>query len=133
MRRRTSGRRSTGGAAVKWRARLLPSRDCRRSAARGDPRPPAESLQLADVTDRAEDLPLAAGHVALENLHRTVAVPQVSARFWKQYRAFAGPARLVSVGYMDPGNWATGLDGGASYNSGFLWFVASSGAMAVVL
>jgi hypothetical protein len=47
--------------------------------------------------------------------------------------AFAGPALLVSVGYMDPGNWATDLEGGASYKYGLLWVVALSSLMAIVL
>jgi manganese transport protein len=57
-----------------------------------------------------------AGHVgsrSLEEMHSSVAVPAHTASFWRQYRAFAGPALLVSVGYMDPGNWATDLQGGA--------------------
>src|SRR5690348_7877571 len=47
------------------------------------------------------------GHRSLEEMHGTVPVPKASAGFWRQYKAFAGPALLVSVGYMDPGNWAT--------------------------
>jgi manganese transport protein len=73
------------------------------------------------------------GHASLEELHRTVAVPPPKASFWRQYRAFAGPALLVSVGYMDPGNWATDLEGGASYKYGLLWVVALSSLMAIVL
>src|SRR5579862_3579211 len=46
---------------------------------------------------------------SLEGLNSTVPVPPPRARFWDQLRAFAGPAFLVSVGYMDPGNWATDL------------------------
>src|SRR6185436_3912253 len=46
---------------------------------------------------------------------------------------FAGPALLVSVGYMDPGNWATDLEGGASYRYGLMWVVALSSLMAIVL
>ena len=48
---------------------------------------------------------------SLEGLHSTVPVPPASAGFWRQLRAFAGPAFLVSVGYMDPGNWGTDLEG----------------------
>src|SRR5437773_8022644 len=86
------------------------------------------------MSDRAENLPLARpGHVSLEDMHRTVAVPHVSASFWRQYRAFAGPALLVSVGYMDPGNWATDLQGGANYRYGLMWVVALSSLMAIFL
>ena len=47
--------------------------------------------------------------------------------------AFAGPAYLVSVGYMDPGNWATDLDGGANFGYSLLWVLVMSNAMAVLL
>jgi manganese transport protein len=77
--------------------------------------------------------PVRVGHASLEELHRTVSVPPARASFWRQYRAFAGPALLVSVGYMDPGNWATDLEGGASYKYGLLWVVALSSLMAIVL
>src|ERR1700761_8713556 len=70
---------------------------------------------------------------SLEGFHGTVPVPAGGAGFWKNYRAFVGPALLVSVGYMDPGNWATDLEGGASYKYGLLWVVALSSAMAIVL
>ena len=75
----------------------------------------------------------AGGHKSLENLHGSVAVPASGASFWRQYRAFAGPALLVSVGYMDPGNWATDLEGGARYKYGLLWVVALSSLMAIFL
>jgi len=47
--------------------------------------------------------------------------------------AFAGPAYLVSVGYMDPGNWATDLEGGARFGYQLLWVLVMSNAMAVLL
>ncbi len=47
--------------------------------------------------------------------------------------AFAGPAYLVSVGYMDPGNWATDLEGGARFGYSLLWVLVMSNAMAVLL
>ena len=47
--------------------------------------------------------------------------------------AFAGPAYLVSVGYMDPGNWATDLEGGARFGYALLWVLVMSNAMAVLL
>lgn len=70
---------------------------------------------------------------SLEGLHGTVPVPPESAGFWKQYRAFIGPAFLVSVGYMDPGNWGTDLQAGASYRYDLLWIVALSSFMAIVM
>src|SRR3954463_5331848 len=77
--------------------------------------------------------PAEPGHRSLEGMHGTVDVPRHTAGFWRQYRAFAGPALLVSVGYMDPGNWATDLEGGATYKYGLLWVVALSSLMAIVL
>ena len=44
--------------------------------------------------------------------------PHPEAGFWQQWRAFVGPAILVSVGYMDPGNWGTDLQGGAQFKYG---------------
>ena len=74
-----------------------------------------------------------AGSVSLEGFHSSVAVPHHLAGFWPQWRAFVGPALLVSVGYMDPGNWGTDLAGGAQFKYGLLWVVALSSLMAVVL
>src|SRR3954463_1557758 len=78
-------------------------------------------------------IPLAPGVRSLDDMHSSVAVPLPDASFWRQYRAFAGPALLVSVGYMDPGNWATDLQGGAKYKYGLMWVVALSSAMAIFL
>ncbi len=72
-------------------------------------------------------------HVSLEGLHGTVAVPPSSAGFTRQWRAFVGPALLVSVGYMDPGNWGTDLQGGAQFKYGLLWVVALASLMAIFL
>ncbi len=71
--------------------------------------------------------------MSLDGLHGSVAVPSPGAGFFAQWRAFAGPALLVSVGYMDPGNWGTDLAGGAEFKYGLLWVVALSSAMAIVL
>ncbi len=73
------------------------------------------------------------GHRSLEGLHSTVEVPHHRARFWPQWRAYVGPALLVSVGYMDPGNWGTDLAGGAQFKYGLLWVVALASLMAIFL
>src|ERR1700735_3553559 len=52
---------------------------------------------------------------------------------WRRMFAFAGPAYLVSVGYMDPGNWATDLEGGARFGYQLLWVLVLSNAMAILL
>src|SRR5438105_2279374 len=70
---------------------------------------------------------------SLEGLYGTVPLPPANAGFWKQWRAFVGPALLVSVGYMDPGNWGTDLQAGASYKYDLLWVVALSSVMAIIM
>jgi manganese transport protein len=52
---------------------------------------------------------------------------------WRRLFAFAGPAYLVSVGYMDPGNWATDLEGGARFGYQLIWVLLMSNMMAVLL
>ena len=68
---------------------------------------------------------------SLADVHSTVNTSHVS--LWKRMFAFAGPAYLVSVGYMDPGNWATDLEGGARFGYRLLWVLVMSNAMAVLL
>src|SRR5260370_25322583 len=70
---------------------------------------------------------------SLEGLHGSVPVPDSQAGFWKQYRAFIGPALLVSVGYMDPGNWGTDLQAGAQFKYGLLWVVGLASLMAIFM
>jgi len=71
--------------------------------------------------------------VSLEGLHASVEVPPAHAGFWRQWRAFVGPAILVSVGYMDPGNWGTDLAGGAQFKYGLLWVVGLASLMAIFM
>src|SRR5882672_218439 len=71
--------------------------------------------------------------LSLEGMHGSVEVPPHQAGFWRQWRAFVGPAILISVGYMDPGNWGTDLQAGAQYKYGLLWVVALSSLMAVFM
>jgi len=66
-------------------------------------------------------------------MHSTVGVPHHGAAFWKQWRAYVGPALLISIGYMDPGNWGTDLSGGASFKYDLLWVVALASLMAIFL
>jgi manganese transport protein len=69
----------------------------------------------------------------LSEVHGSVSVPHAKAGFWRQWLAFSGPAILISVGYMDPGNWGTDLAGGAQFKYGLLWVVALASFMAVIL
>src|SRR5260370_42663756 len=73
------------------------------------------------------------GHVSLEGVHSSVEVPHDEAGFWEQWRAFVGPAILVSVGYMDPGNWGTDLQGGARFKYALLWVVGLASLMAIFM
>jgi len=69
---------------------------------------------------------------SLQEVHRTVPIP--AAGSWiRRLFAFAGPAYLVSVGYMDPGNWATDLAGGARFGYQLVWVLLMSNLMAVLL
>ncbi|MGO8691486.1 MAG: Nramp family divalent metal transporter [Thermoguttaceae bacterium] len=76
---------------------------------------------------------LPSSHRSLEEVHGSVEVPGHGAGFWRQWRAFAGPAILVSVGYMDPGNWGTDLQGGAQFKFGLLWIVGLASLMAIFM
>ncbi len=68
---------------------------------------------------------------SLSDVHESVATDHVSV--FRRMMAFAGPAYLISVGYMDPGNWATDLDGGARFGYRLLWVLVMSNAMAILL
>lgn len=70
--------------------------------------------------------------VSLSEVHRSVEIPK-NAGIVKRMLAFAGPAYLVSVGYMDPGNWATDLEGGARFGYQLIWVLLMSNLMAVLL
>jgi manganese transport protein len=69
---------------------------------------------------------------SLSEVHGTV-VTEVKGGFWKRLFAFLGPAYLVSVGYMDPGNWATDLAGGSRFGYDLLWVLLMSNFMALLL
>lgn len=83
-------------------------------------------------TPAVSELP-SLGHPSLEGIHGTVDVPHYEAGFWRQWRAFVGPALLVSVGYMDPGNWGTDLLGGALFKYDLLWVVGMASLMAIFM
>jgi len=87
--------------------------------------------------DRPTDPPAADLRIgrprSLEGVHSSVHVPHPESGFWPQWRAFVGPAILISVGYMDPGNWGTDLQAGAQFKYGLLWVVGLSSLMAVFM
>ncbi len=84
-------------------------------------RPAAQPFPSAPPSDRS-----------LSEVHGSIAVP-VTASFWRKMLAFAGPGYLVAVGYMDPGNWATDIAGGARYGYTLLSVVMVSNLMAILL
>ncbi|HEX9054888.1 MAG TPA: Nramp family divalent metal transporter [Gemmatimonadales bacterium] len=69
---------------------------------------------------------------SLPESHATINVP-LAPGFWRKALAFAGPGYLVAVGYMDPGNWATDLAGGARFGYTLLSVVLLSNLMAILL
>src|SRR4051812_30973811 len=75
---------------------------------------------------------LPSGSPSLPEVHGTIAIPE-GAGFWRKLFAFAGPGYLVAVGYMDPGNWATDLAGGARYGYTLLSVIMLSNLMAILL
>jgi len=70
-------------------------------------------------------------HKSLDQLHESVPVQNKTG--WRRLFAFIGPAYLVSVGYMDPGNWATDLQGGAAFGFQLIWILLLSNIMAILL
>src|SRR5436189_413752 len=73
-----------------------------------------------------------AGRVSLSEVHRSIIVP-TTASFWRKLIAFSGPGFLVAVGYMDPGNWATDLAGGAQFGYSLLAVIMIANFMAILL
>jgi manganese transport protein len=69
-------------------------------------------------------------HHSLEDIHGSVAIPKT---WWRRFLAFSGPALLVSVGYMDPGNWGTDLEAGSKYQYQLVWVLLVSNLMALLL
>ena len=69
---------------------------------------------------------------SLSEVHESVIVPSKGTK-WQRWLAITGPAIMVAVGYMDPGNWATDLAAGSRYNYTLLWVLLMSNIMAVLL
>ena len=70
--------------------------------------------------------------VSLSEVHGSVTIAKHYGMI-RRFIAFAGPAYLVSVGYMDPGNWATDIEGGSRFGYQLLWVILMSNAMALLL
>jgi manganese transport protein len=69
---------------------------------------------------------------SLPEVHRSIAIDR-KASLLRRFFAFAGPGYLVAIGYMDPGNWATGVAAGSAYGHALLWVIVLSNFMAIVL
>lgn len=69
---------------------------------------------------------------SLPEVHRSIRVPNTNS-FWRKMLAYAGPGYLVSVGYIDPGNWATDIAGGSKFGYTLLTVILLSNLMAILL
>jgi manganese transport protein len=72
-------------------------------------------------------------HNSLSEVHQSIDTTSMSKPVWKRIFSFFGPAYLVSVGYMDPGNWATDLAGGSKFGYSLIWVLLMSNLMALLL
>ncbi|NIJ51634.1 Nramp family divalent metal transporter [Dyadobacter arcticus] len=79
--------------------------------------------KIPDQTDRL---------ASLSEVHSSISVPE-GAGFWKKLMAFAGPGLMVSVGYIDPGNWATDIEGGSRFGYTLLSVILISNLFAMLL
>ena len=71
-------------------------------------------------------------NTSLPEVHETVDTSNTG-KGWRKILAFLGPAYLISVGYMDPGNWATDIAGGSQFGYSLIWVLLMSNLMAVLL
>jgi manganese transport protein len=69
---------------------------------------------------------------SLPDVYKSIAIPNVKS-WWRKFLAYAGPGYLISVGYMDPGNWATDIAGGSRFGYTLLSVILLSNMMAMLL
>src|SRR6185437_14810834 len=72
------------------------------------------------------------GQPSLPEVHSSVGVSR-SPLYWRRLLGFLGPGFLISVGYMDPGNWATDIAGGSRFGYTLLFVIMASNLMAILL
>ena len=70
--------------------------------------------------------------LSLEEINNTITIP-TKGSFWRKLLAYAGPGSLVAVGYVDPGNWATSIAGGARFGYTLLIVILLSNLIAMLL
>src|SRR4051812_27605525 len=92
-------------------------------------------MDRATSLDYAAHAPVISGvrdeHRSLEDVHSSVAISR--GQWWRRLLSFSGPAFMVSVGYMDPGNWATDLAAGSRFGYRLIWVILISNLMAILL
>ncbi|MFO0962089.1 MAG: Nramp family divalent metal transporter [Phycisphaerales bacterium] len=99
------------------------------------PAPPAQPVAAAVAASAGaasaahDDRSLPEAHGTIDVRHETIG----GRPWWRRMLGFAGPGFLVSVGYMDPGNWATDLAGGSRFGYALLWVILASNLMAIFL
>jgi len=84
------------------------------------------------VSNKPSDQKQGLSRHSLSEAHATIPVP-VTGQWWKRLLAFAGPGYMISVGYMDPGNWATDIAGGSQFGYTLLCVILLSNFMAILL
>src|SRR4051794_7050906 len=89
--------------------------------------PPGESVGATSLQKGVAGL-----RPSLPESHSTVSIPENASR-WRKLGAYFGPGLLIAVGYMDPGNWATDLAGGARFGYLLLSVILISNFMAILL
>src|SRR5437868_8674392 len=72
-------------------------------------------------------------YTSLSEVHHSIDTTSTKRNGWRKAFAYLGPAYLVSVGYMDPGNWATDLAGGSQFGYKLIWVLLMSNLMALLL
>ena len=87
---------------------------------------------MSSISPLSSDRQYHSRPLSLDEVHRTVSVSGHSHRLRRAF-AYAGPALLIAVGYMDPGNWATDLDAGSRFGYRLLWVLLVSNLMALLL
>src|SRR5260370_6671698 len=93
---------------------------------------PAVAAELATVAGSVAVSPRVPQRPSLPESHRTIPI-HTGIGWFKKVLAFAGPGYLVAVGYMDPGNWATDMGGGAKFGYTLLSVILISNVMAMIL
>jgi manganese transport protein len=93
---------------------------------------PAVAAELATAAGSVAVSPRVSQRPSLPESHRTIPI-HAGAGWFKKVLAFAGPGYLVAVGYMDPGNWATDIGGGAKFGYTLLSVILISNVMAMIL